>query len=236
MRRFGGVISGLLALGVSASAAGGEPTPDELRFFETDVRPVLAANCFKCHGPEKQSGGLRLDGLATILAGGDTGPAVVPGRPEESLLIEAINRLSFEMPPSGKLKDADIAVLTRWVKLGAPWPGTPADVPLKTAAEPKITDEDRAHWAFQPVRDPAPPAIARNPVSSETPGFWPHRQETVRNQKPGFRKNRVSLSLWIRNDIDRFVLHRLLEAGLTPAPEADRRTLIRRVYFDLLGV
>src|SRR3954452_15553842 len=109
---------GLGATRVSAA----EPSAEALQFFETDVRPVLAENCFKCHGPTKQKGGLRLDSREAVLRGGDTGPAVVPGKHDESLLIEAIHYDGLEMPPGGKLDEAKIAILTRWVEQGAPWP------------------------------------------------------------------------------------------------------------------
>jgi hypothetical protein len=90
-----------------------EPTPEQAKFFEEQVRPVLATNCYKCHGEEKQKGELRLDSLTAILAGGESGPAVVVGKPEESLLVEAIRHESFEMPPEGKLKDNAIMVAVR---------------------------------------------------------------------------------------------------------------------------
>ena len=109
-----------------------EPTPEQVRFFETQVRPTLVENCFKCHGPEKQKGHLRLDSRAAVLAGGETGPAVIPGNLEESLLITAISHAddTLKMPPSQKLDAARIAALTRWVKLGVPWPGSEAERPV----------------------------------------------------------------------------------------------------------
>ena len=91
-------------------------------FFEQNVRPLLAENCYSCHGDKKQKGGLRLDSLEAILQGGESGPAVVPGKPAESLIVEAINYAGLEMPPTGKLSDEKVAMLTRWVSLGAPWP------------------------------------------------------------------------------------------------------------------
>jgi hypothetical protein len=107
------------ATGASPVLAGEAETPqpsiEDVKFFESEVRPLLANHCYKCHGPEKQSGGLRLDSRGAMLAGGDSGPALVPGSPGESLLVEAINYESFEMPPSGKLNEAAIATLTRWI-------------------------------------------------------------------------------------------------------------------------
>ncbi len=136
------------------------PTPEQAKFFETDVRPLLANHCFKCHGPDKQSGELRLDSRAAMLQGGDSGPAIVPGKPEESLLIEAVKYESFEMPPSGQLDAKAIDVLTRWIAMGAPWPGD-TGVAVRSG-EPLISDEDRAWWAFQPVREPPVPEVDDN--------------------------------------------------------------------------
>lgn len=93
--------------------------PEAVKYFETKVRPVLVEHCVKCHGPQKQKGKLRLDSRDSLLEGGETGPAIVPGNPDESLLVEAINHRGPEMPPSGKLDDGTISVLTRWVEMGA---------------------------------------------------------------------------------------------------------------------
>ena len=127
MRGFACCVAVLATIGASSiSADGGEPdsTTQAAReqFFEQNVRPLLAENCYSCHGDKKQKGGLRLDSLEAILKGGESGPAVVPGKPDESLLVEAINYEGLEMPPNGKLGPEKVAVLTRWVSLGAPWP------------------------------------------------------------------------------------------------------------------
>jgi mono/diheme cytochrome c family protein len=163
-----GCALGLVALALRSWLAAAEPeqpkppSPDAVRFFETKVRPVLADNCFGCHGETKQRAGLRLDSRKAILTGGDRGPAVVPGQPEKSLLIKAVNQdEDLKMPPKGrKLSAQQIADLTQWVKLGAPWPA--ADTKPETAV---------AHWAFQPLRRPAVPAVkdqgwARNPIDA----------------------------------------------------------------------
>ncbi|MEO6809294.1 MAG: PSD1 and planctomycete cytochrome C domain-containing protein, partial [Isosphaeraceae bacterium] len=182
--------------------------PAEVTFFETEVRPLLAENCLKCHGPKKQRGGLRLDSRAAVLAGGDSGPVVVPGKPADSLLVEAINYGGLEMPPTGKLDDAKRAALTRWIEMGAPWPGADpnAKVVASTPKSPgeKLTDDDRAFWSFQAPRKPAPP--------------------------------KVNDEGWSRNPIDGFIIAKLAAEGLSPAPEADRLALIRRVSFDLCGL
>ena len=161
-------IAKTLALGAFAAAIvcqpvalqAASPTPEQLQFFETKVRPILAQNCHKCHGADKQKGDLRLDVHDMALAGGESGPAVVPGKPEESLLVEAINYGSFEMPPDGKLNAEQIETLTHWVKIGAPWPDEHSGTgPALRQGRDKITDADRQYWAFQPVRHFEPPMI-----------------------------------------------------------------------------
>jgi hypothetical protein len=205
--------SAALATVVAAAAdeaAAPQPTPEQVRFFETQVRPVLADNCFKCHGPEKQKAHLRLDSRAAALAGGDSGPAVVPGNLEESLLVAAISHADelLKMPPAQKLEPAKIAALTEWVKIGAPWPG-PAEPPAPPAARKgalQITEKDRAHWAFQPVGRPRVPLLSKNAAA------------------------------WAANPIDAFIAAGLEPAGLQPNPPAPRHVLIRRATFDLTGL
>ncbi len=190
-------------------APASRPSPEQVEFFEKEVRPLLVESCAKCHNAEKAKGGLRVDSLQAMLEGGDSGPAIVPGVPDESLLIEAIRHDGLEMPPKGKLPDREIEALERWVKQGAPWPASDhatAGSPGKSRARPRngLTDEDRAYWFFQPLAQPTPPDVSR--------------------------------ANWTRNPVDRFVLARLEREGLSPAPEADRRTLIRRLTFDLTGL
>ena len=140
------------------AAESNRPTREQLRFFETKVRPLLAARCFKCHGAKKQQGKLRLDARANAIAGGESGPAIVPGKPGESLLIEAVNYTSLEMPPDGKLPHRDIKVLTAWVKMGAPWPGDTNVRRVVDSETFQITNEDRQFWSFQPIVRPEVPA------------------------------------------------------------------------------
>jgi hypothetical protein len=178
-------------------------TPDEQ--FEKVIRPLLLEKCVGCHGEKKQKGDLRLDSLAGMLKGGESGPAVVPGKPEQSLLVTAVrHNESLKMPPKEKLPAADIAALAAWVKAGAVWPDAKPVVPepVKPAAVRAFTDAEKAFWAFQPVRKPAVP-------SSE------------------FR---------VPSDIDAFLMAKRKEKGLTASPEADKRTLIRRLTFDLTGL
>lgn len=137
-----------------------KPTPEQVQFFETKVRPILVANCQKCHSGAKPKGDLSLDSRGGLLAGGESGDVVVPGQPEKSLLVEAINHSSIEMPPDKKLAEADIATLTEWVRIGAPWPVEPgANGPTIRKIRGKITDEDRAYWAFQPVKKSPLPIV-----------------------------------------------------------------------------
>ncbi|MBI1784693.1 hypothetical protein HYR69_06065, partial [Candidatus Sumerlaeota bacterium] len=138
------------------------------QFFETKVRPILAENCFSCHGPQKQKANLRLDSLAAVLKGGDDGAVIVPGDPEQSLMIKAIRYDGeIKMPPKEKLPQEAIDHLTQWVKMGAPWAVKPkADDTLAAAPEKR---DPKKHWAFLPVGNPAPPetrdaAWPANPV------------------------------------------------------------------------
>ncbi len=190
-----------------ALADGPKPTEEQVRFFETKVRPVFADHCAKCHGDAKTKAGLRLDSRAALLAGGDTGPAIVPGKPDESLLVAALKHGDDgpKMPPSKKLPDEVVANLTRWVEMGAPWPGDHAVASSGVRkGEFQITDKDRAHWAFQPVHRPAVPKVAD--------------------------------AAWVANPIDAFILAKLEAKGLRPNPPASKTELIRRVTYDLTGL
>src|SRR5947209_7465775 len=113
----------LLAMSIGKAAAqGGKPDPAQIAFFEKKIRPILADNCFKCHGPDKSRGGLRLDSRAHIFAGGEDGPVVDLQTPTASLLVKAIRYQDNgrRMPPGGKLKDHEIAALVKWVEMGLP--------------------------------------------------------------------------------------------------------------------
>jgi hypothetical protein len=179
-----------------------------VRFFEQKVRPLLEARCAMCHSGAEPKGNLTLSSRASMLAGGISGPAVEPGKPEESLLIEAIRYASEpRMPPKEKLPEGEIALLEEWVKRGAPWPEDRANGPEvveHAASSFVISPEQQAHWAFQPVLDRAAPS--------------------------------VSDPTWARTPLDRFIQAKLDENGLRPAAEADRRTLFRRLSYDLLGL
>jgi hypothetical protein len=193
----------------SASAAEG----DAEQYFETHVRPLLVKRCQECHGTSKQQAGLRLDSRAALLAGIEGTPALVPGKPQESRLLQvlAYSEDDTQMPPDGKLPQDEIDVLTKWVADGAVWPGPAELAPgglgvftLTESGEIDFAAEAAEHWAYQPIRKPTPPQVA------------------------GVDK--------VRSPIDRFLLARLEAEGLTYSPAADSRTLLRRAEFDLLGL
>lgn len=185
-------------------ANAGAATPDDLRFFETNIRPLLAKRCYKCHGAEKQRGGLRLDSLGHLIRGGESGTALVPGKPDESLIVDAVRYDSLEMPPDGKLPQEEVAALTTWVAMGAPWPGDDGrQVASARERVDQFTDKDRAFWSFQPLQDVDPPNVESD---------------------------------WPRNEIDQFIYRKLHEQGIAPAPEAGSIALLRRVYYDLIGL
>ena len=148
----------LLIFHAVAVASGQEPTPEQSRFFEEKVRPLLVEQCFRCHSETKQEGDLRLDARSAILAGGESGPAVVVGKPDDSLLIDAVRYRSLEMPPDRRLPKSEVDVLVKWVEMGAPWPGSgDEDVLIPRRPGLAITDADRNYWAFQPIRRPDVP-------------------------------------------------------------------------------
>lgn len=194
----------------SAASTVGEGTPaaaaDAVAFFEKRIRPVLVTHCYECHSAQasKLQGNLRLDTAETLRRGGESGPAIVPGDPDASLLVQALRYEHLEMPPKGKLPSQVIADFEQWVSLGAPDPRKGSgESPLP--ALPAIDFEAaRQFWAFQPPR------------------AWPLPS--------------VQQGDWLRQRLDAFVLARLEQAGLAPAEEADRRTWLRRVTFDLTGL
>jgi hypothetical protein len=191
-------------------AAADQPSAEDLAFFESKVRPILVERCYECHAVTAKTvrGGLLLDSRPTTLAGGDSGPAIEPGNPDDSLLIQAIRYDDpvLRMPPKGKLPDAEIATLVDWVKRGAPDPRIEAPSTAAPNAEKPVLslEQARQHWAFQPLKDVEPPSVQN--------------------------------ATWCRTPIDRFILAKLEAHQLSPAPEADRRTLLRRAAFDLVGL
>ena len=198
MRVVGAALTVTLALlGLSALAGGTlrAPSEDAAHHFETRVRPLLAERCYGCHGAAKQHSRLRLDSRAAMIKGGSRGPALQPGRPEASRIIEAVTRVGeLKMPPDGPLKPSEAQALTEWIKAGARWP----EMQPPAGRKP----EEGTWWAFQPIRRPE------------------INRQKAKNQNP----------------IDILVLAKLREKRLTLAPPADRRTLIRRAFFDLIGL
>lgn len=190
--------------------------------FQVRVWPVLERSCVRCHGPEKQKSGLRLDSREAALKGGESGPAVVIGKPAESLLIKLVRHVEDDrvMPPKDALEDSEIVALERWISDGAPWPGKEALEP------PEAVPGERLGNAW---RDP------RNPIVSIFGGkrldLWSF--QPIQKASPPAE---FTSSTWVRNPIDAFTLANLKASGLQPAQEADRRTLIRRVTFDLTGL
>ncbi|MGE3779554.1 MAG: c-type cytochrome domain-containing protein, partial [Pirellulaceae bacterium] len=177
-------------------------------FFEREIRPLLVRHCYECHraGAPEVGGGLQLDSRSAVLRGGESGPALVPGDPAASRLIQAVRYTDplLQMPPAGKLAEREIAALEEWVRRGAPdprgesstSPGSPRPVSDSQENAPR-----EPWWSFRPLTDAGVPIVQD--------GSWPS------------------------SDVDRFVLRALEDQQMVPAPEAERRVLIRRVIYDL---
>jgi hypothetical protein len=212
-----GLLASLLALPALADQAADQ-------HFLDRVQPLLQSKCVACHGPDKQKSGLRLDSREAVLKGGESGPSILPNKPDQSLLLQAVlhQKKDLEMPPKEKLTTNEIAVLTRWIRDGAPWPKITARATSALKPGEPIGDawsDDRNPirriflgqrldlWSLQPVKRTEPPP----PPSRGPRGVSGH-------------------------PIDRFILASLARNQLKPSPEADRRTLARRLSFDLTGV
>jgi mono/diheme cytochrome c family protein len=191
---------------LSASAATEKLDPKQLEFFEKRIRPVLAASCYDCHSAAaKVKGGLVMDSKEGLLKGGDSGPAVVPGNPKKSLMVEAIeyHNKDLKMPPKeeDRLSEEQVADIVAWIQMGAPDPRAGSAPAMKAIS----IEESRKHWAFQPIQNPPVPKVT---------------------DKSGF----------VKSDIDRFLLAKMTEKGLTPSAPVDKRSLIRRAAYDLIGL
>jgi hypothetical protein len=189
-----------------------EPNQAGIDFFESQVRPILVEHCYRCHSLEagESSGELRLDSRSAMLAGGTRGKVYDAAAPEQSLLLKAVEYRDAElqMPPMGKIPEPQIAILRKWIEMGAPDPRQDTvAAAVGNSMEGRIA-QAASHWAYQPLQPPAAPA---NPSAS---GHDP----------------------WVRDPLDQHVVRELASRGLAPSEEADRRTLIRRLYFDLLGL
>jgi len=184
-----------------AGQASAEPSAAQIEFFEKKIRPMLAENCYSCHSLEskKSKGSLLLDSRVEMLKGGDSGPSLVPGDPDKSLIFKAVNGSDADltMPPKGKkLSPEQVADLKEWIKMGAPVPAATQQL----SRFDSMLDQAKAHWAFQPVKSPeVPKGAASHPV-------------------------------------DAFVHAGYQTLKLKPAATADKRSLIRRAYFDLHGL
>ena len=201
----------VLALAGFGSHLSAQLAPDQVEFFEKKIRPVLAEKCYVCHGSKTEPmAGLRVDSKDALLKGGGRGTPVVSGDPDASLLIRAIRYtdLNLKMPPTGKLPDEQIRDFEQWVSIGAPDPRSSAPAPAVAEKKGIDLEAGRKFWAFQPIRSDT---LAGVQASVE-------------------RKD------WATSPIDYYVLAKLQEKRLSPAPPADKRTLIRRVTFDLIGL
>ncbi|MDX1963789.1 MAG: PSD1 and planctomycete cytochrome C domain-containing protein [Pirellulales bacterium] len=185
------------------------PTPEQIEHFESKIRPLLHTHCSACHGSKKQEYGLRLDKKQGFMAGGDDGPIFDPAQPANSKILAVIRHEGeIKMPPEAKLPDTDLQLLRSWIEQGAPWPEEPEAQAKSTPAE-----LGKNHWAFQKVTMPAVPR--HNPEELAAGGIPAD---------------------WVKSPIDEFILAKLRDKNLTPAPPADPRSLIRRVYYDLTGL
>ena len=201
-----------LALGLGTSFAGTPAEVEATERFEKSVRPLLAEKCWKCHAGEKSKGGLRLDSAEAVAKGGETGLVIDREHPDQSLLLAAVRyNGELKMPPKGKLSDSEIAALAQWVKEGAIWPTTTA------SADPQPKPEQTT-------------AAVKRPILEAGKSFWAF--QPIRDPSPP----EVKTAGWARSPIDRFILAPLEAKGFKPAPEAEKRNLIRRATFDLIGL
>ncbi len=207
--RNAGILSGAISLFACGIASAAEPA-ESVEFFEKRIRPVLLEQCYKCHSStsEKLKGGLMLDSREALLKGGDTGASITPGDPEKSLLVEAVRwkNTDMQMPPKKPLTPAQIADIEAWVKAGAPWP---QETGAKVAKKEvfDIGKRRQEHWCWQPLLNSPVPAVKD-----------------------------ASLATWPRTDVDRFILAKLEEKKLRPAPDADASTWLRRATFAITGL
>jgi len=195
----------ILSLGAPASS----PDPKGLDFFEKRIRPVLADKCYQCHSAqaEKLKGRFYADTRDGLLRGGESGkPAVVPGNPDKSLLIEALRQTNddLKMPPKEKLSDAVVADFVAWVKMGAPDPREGKAPAIAVKKKGPTPEEGKNFWSLKPLASITPP--------------------------------KVKATASVRTPVDQFTLAKLEAAKLAMNSPVERRKLIRRAYFDLIGL
>ncbi len=196
--------------GVNANS----PSSDQIEFFETKIRPLLANNCFACHSQKAKSNGklkagLFLDSYNGLINGGDSGSIISPGKPDQSRIVEAVlyKNEDMAMPPKGKLPEDQIELMRQWIEMGAPWPGSDNEVVAEGTNNNEPYDWDKfrnEHWAFKEIQNPNPPQI-----NNDT---------------------------WSKTPIDNFILSQLKQSELAPNQSASLRNLIRRAYLDLIGI
>ncbi len=234
MRKSVTILGFLAALFAIANAA--DYSAEQLDFFERKIRPVLAENCYECHSAtgKKLKGGLQLDHRDHMLDGGDTDVAIVPGDPAASLLIETIayDSPDLEMPPSGPLPDEVVEDFRKWIADGAAWPDE--ELPIRGGGQPKkevfdLQGRYQEHWSWRPIEKPAVPTVNRvqSVVDSTSVEFVELSQSTKADN---------SAKAESTSPIDAFIQAKVAAAGLTSAKPADKRTLARRAYFDLIGL
>jgi mono/diheme cytochrome c family protein len=197
----------LLAAVARAGAAAPPADAGSARFFEASVRPILQTHCLQCHGGAKARGGLSLTSREALLRGGTRGPAVSPGKPGDSLLLQAVNHRDLKMPPRGKLSQEQIDTLERWLGMGAPWPT--ASTAVARRGSPPVDAQARQFWSFRPVVRPGVPSVkraewARTPIDA----FLLARLEAAGLQ-PAPPATRESLLRRVYYDL----------TGLPPSPE-----------------
>jgi hypothetical protein len=212
------ILFGLMSVAVAdgADPIDGKPAfpADQIEFFETDVRPLLVEYCYDCHSTDAQEveAGLYVDSREGMLQGGESGVAIVVGKPAESLLIDSVNYEANEMPPDRKLDPRQIETLTKWIEMGAPWPNVTSSPGVPVAGiDWSVFDwkvAGQSHWAWQPVRRPNVPS----------------RDESADREST------------IASPIDSFVASRRAEAGVRAVPRAEPQILARRIYLDLIGI
>ena len=181
-------------------------TEEQLQFFEKRIRPVLVKHCYECHSADSDevAAEFMLDSRSAMMAGGEMGAAIIPGKPDKSLLLSATKYNDLEMPPDQKLPENVIADFERWIEMGAPDPRETSTASIPSERSEIDWNTTREFWSFKPIQSQELPTVNRK--------GWP------------------------ANRIDHFVLRRMEAADLVPNAEADRRTLIRRISFDITGL
>ena len=204
------LITAVLTLLLQTVCVLAEEDVKDREFFERKIRPLLVQHCYECHSEaaEERQGGLLLDRRSGWIEGGDTSMVVIPGEPDQSLLIKAVRYADkkLQMPPEKQLPGDSVKLLEQWVRRGAPGPkDDPGTTEFSRLGDQKyLFSQAEQHWAFQPVKAVSPPE--------------------------------ANLKTWNINAIDQFVFAGLSESGLTPSSPASPSTLIRRLTYDLTGL